>query len=566
MLTRDGQAGSQSFSRPPRVMSDPSLRFLGFAFAGADLLFEVDAEGRIAFAMGAAQRAFGQDVARLTKRPWRELIAADDHFLVEELFNALGEADRRGPIKVMLEPEPGKKLRRFATLSACRLPQLKPNISCVLSFTAGLSPSVRTADGPNGLHTPESFFAAAEALIRDSAESGADLSVQMVNVGGLKAASAKLGETGARAIMARISAAVRAESVGGGAAAQMADERFALVRNTTDGHERLARRIEAAALEGGATVTATAACVKVAPDAPPAPSMRALRFALDSFIKDGPAAAKTGFESVLQQTVAQAGAFTSMVEDRRFSLVYQPVVDLDGWNLHHFEVLARFEKGQSPADTIRMAEELEIIEDFDFAVLERAVRLLKSGVSKDLNLAVNVSARSLMHDDFMSALARVTRTEAALKDRLLFEITESTALDNLETANARIQTLRNHGFAVCLDDFGSGGASLAYLKALSVDIVKIDGQYVRELQATGRDNVVVRHLTELCAELGVATVAEMIETESAAHQLQDMGVQYGQGYFFGRPSPDPIYTRPTSTLRTAPGSARRRAGEVESWG
>jgi EAL domain-containing protein (putative c-di-GMP-specific phosphodiesterase class I) len=269
---------------------------------------------------------------------------------------------------------------------------------------------------------------------------------------------------------------------------------------------------------------------------------------------------------VLEKTVAQAGAFTSMVEDRRFSLVYQPVVDLDDWSLHHFEVLARFEKGQSPAETIRMAEELEIIEDFDFAVLERAVRLLKSGVSKDLNLAVNVSARSVMHDDFMSALARVTKAETALKDRLLFEITESTALENLETANARIQTLRSHGFAVCLDDFGSGGASLAYLRALAVDIVKIDGQYVRELAASGRDNVVVRHLTELCADLGVATVAEMIETETAAAQLKEMGVQFGQGYFFGKPAPDPIYHRPVSTLRPDANQGRaKRAGAMESW-
>lgn len=547
-------------------MSDLSLRFLGFAFAGADLLFELDAQGAVAFAMGATQRAFGQDVSSLTGKPWRELIAAEDHVLVEELFQALGDADRRGPIKIRLEPEPGRKLRRFATLSACRLPQLKPNISCVLSFTVGLAPSVKTPDGPHGLHTPESFFATAEALVRDSAESGSELNVQMVNVGGLKAASAKLGEAGARAIMARISAAVRAESVGGGAAAQMADERFALVRNTTEGHERLTRRIEQAALEGGAKVVATTASMAVAPGAQPAPSMRALRFALDSFIKDGPAAAKTGFDSVLEKTVAQAGAFTSMVEDRRFSLVYQPVVDLDDWSLHHFEVLARFEKGQSPAETIRMAEELEIIEDFDFAVLERAVRLLKSGVSKDLNLAVNVSARSLMHDDFMSALARVTKAETALKDRLLFEITESTALENLETANARIQTLRNHGFAVCLDDFGSGGASLAYLRALAVDIVKIDGQYVRELAASGRDNVVVRHLTDLCADLGVATVAEMIETETTAAQLKEMGVQFGQGYFFGKPAPDPIYHRPVSTLRPDANQGRaKRVGEVESW-
>jgi EAL domain-containing protein (putative c-di-GMP-specific phosphodiesterase class I)/GGDEF domain-containing protein len=548
-------------------MSDSSVRFLGFAFASADLLFELDGEGKVTFAMGAGQKAFGQDVARLSDRSWRELIAESDHGLVAEFFAGLADADRRGPIKVALAPDPGRKLARYGALSACRLPQLKPNISCVLSLTAGLAPAVKAADGLFGLHSRESFFTTVDSLIRDSADAGSDLNVQVVKVEGLHAASVKLGDAGARAIMEHISAAVRAESVGGDSAAQLAGERFALIRHTADQSERLAGRIEQAALAQGAEVRASSASLAVAPGAPPAPSMRALRFALDSFIKDGPAAAKADFDTVLEKTVREAGAFTSMVEDRRFSLVYQPVVDLQTWNLHHFEVLARFEKGQSPADTIRMAEELEIIEDFDFAVLERAVRLLKSGVSRDLNLAVNVSARSLMHDDFMSALARVTKAETALKDRLLFEITESTALDSLETANARIQTLRESGFAVCLDDFGSGGASLSYLRSLSVDIVKIDGQYVRELAGSGRDSVVVRHLTELCSELGVATIGEMVETETAANQLREMNVQYGQGYFFGKPAPDPLYHRPASTQRNSPIAMRaKRVGEVESLG
>jgi EAL domain-containing protein (putative c-di-GMP-specific phosphodiesterase class I)/GGDEF domain-containing protein len=548
-------------------MTDTSVRFLGFAFASADLLFELDGEGRVAFAMGASQKAFGQDVARLTGRSWRELIAESDHALVSELFEGLADADRRGPVKVALTPDPGRRLARYGSLSACRLPQLKPSISCVLSLTAGLAPAVKAADGPYALHSRESFFATVEGLIRDSSDAGADLNVQVVKVDGLKAASAKLGDTGARAIMERISAAVRAESVGGDSAAQLAEERFALVRHSAEGAERLTDRIQRAAASQGAEVTASTASLPVAPGAPPAPSIRALRHALDSFVKEGPAQARSDFDAVLETTVKEAGAFTSMVEDRRFSLVYQPVVELDTWNLHHFEVLARFEKGQSPADTIRMAEELEIIEDFDFAVLERAIRLLKSGVSRDLNLAVNICARSLMNDDFMSALARVTQAETALKDRLLFEITESTALHNLEIANARIQSLRDAGFAICLDDFGSGGASLSYLRALSVDIVKIDGQYVRELAVSGRESIVVRHLTELCSELGVATIGEMIETETAANQLRDMGVQYGQGYFFGKPGPDPLYHRPASTHRSSPAVMRgRRVGEVEAFG
>ena len=194
-------------------MTDSSVRFLGFAFASADLLFELDGEGKVAFAMGASQRAFGQDVTRLSGRSWRELIAESDHELVSEFIEGLADAGRRGPIKVALALDPGRKLARYGALSACRLPQLKPNISCVLSLTAGLAPSVKPADGPHNLHTRESFFATVDSLIRDSAEAGSELNVQVVKVEGLKAASVKLGEAGARAIMEHISAAVRAKKL-----------------------------------------------------------------------------------------------------------------------------------------------------------------------------------------------------------------------------------------------------------------------------------------------------------------------------------------------------------------
>jgi EAL domain-containing protein (putative c-di-GMP-specific phosphodiesterase class I) len=148
---------------------------------------------------------------------------------------------------------------------------------------------------------------------------------------------------------------------------------------------------------------------------------------------------------------------------------------------------------------------------------------------------------------------------ARLKDRLLFEITESAALANLDLADERIQRLRRAGFKVCIDDFGAGAASLSYLRNLTVDIVKIDGQFIKSIGGGGRDAVFVRHLTALCKELKVTTIGEMVETEPVAEVLKNMSVDLGQGFLFGAP----LLEIPDG--RGIPAAARRK-GTTESWG
>ena len=206
-----------------------------------------------------------------------------------------------------------------------------------------------------------------------------------------------------------------------------------------------------------------------------------------------------------------------------------------------------------------MAEELELIESLDFAVVERVVKKIKADRTGRLRLAANVSARSLMRHSFISNLLKLITVDPGLSDQLLFEFTETASITDLDVANTSIQRLRQHGFGVCLDDFNAGAASLSYLRSLSVDFVKIDGQYMREVAESRRDSAVIRHLVKLCDELGVATIAEMIETPDVAEAVSGLGIRYGQGWRFGRPSPEPIYERPN------PPKARRM-GAVESWG
>ena len=140
---------------------------------------------------------------------------------------------------------------------------------------------------------------------------------------------------------------------------------------------------------------------------------------------------------------------------------------------------------------------------------------------------------------FASRLHELLGRHRGLARRLIFEITESTELQDLEAANKVIQSLRDLGHEMCLDDFGAGFASFQYLHGLHVDYVKLDGKYIRPVLDSPRDRVMLKAMVGLCADLRVRTVAEMVETETQAGLLASIGVEFGQGWLFGKPAEAP---------------------------
>lgn len=539
-------------------MPDNAARFLGFAFASADFLFELDPEGRIAFAMGAVKRVTGLEQGDVAGHSWREIVAAADHELVAALIGGLGAADRRGPLRVELAAAGERRLPKYGALSACRLPQLAPNISCVLSLSPVAAGAEAEPSGPHGLFDREGFVVATHQLLDTAQSAGMELNMELVELRGLQKLAA-LPDGEAETVMRRVSSAVRAESFHGEGAARLGEEQFAVLRDRLETPDYMLSRLEKAAQAAGADVEARSASLALEPEKPPLQTMRALRFALDTFIKDGAVSAGSVFQKVLENTVTQAAAFSRVVKEQQFKLVYQPVVELASGDLQHFEALVRLDGDNSPAGAIRMAEELELIQSLDMAVVKRVVAKLTSKGCSRLKLAANVSARSLTQPGFLAPMLKLTEGVDGIADRLIFEITESGALEDLDEANTAIQRIRQRGFAVCLDDFGTGSASISNLRALSVDAVKIDGQYVRDLGQSGRDNTLMKHLAQLCEELGIDSIAEMVETAETAAALKQIGVGSGQGWYFGRPTDEPAYERPTAVRA-------RRMGESESWG
>ena len=541
-------------------MANDTFRFLGFAFAAADLLFEIDGAGAITFAAGAGVQVAGCDNADLLGRGWTELFDAADRPLGEALASGLEDGERRGPTEIRLASG-----ARGGALSLFRLPQNAPNISCALTL---LGPGATTRKlGDGALPDRAQFETATRELLDTARRGGPELELGLIEFAGLNRHRQTLSDADASALDQRVVGALRTEAYAD-LATDLGDQRFALLRRKGDTPEAVARRLSrmlGAALEPSAHVVAVDAGEN------PARMMRALRFALDGFLTDGAAPAAASLSEVLdrtvKRTVAEAGAFGDMVRGNRFRLVYQPVVSLADSSVHHYEALVRFDGDRSPFAMIRMAEELDIIEELDLAVAEQAVARIRADPEGALRLAVNVSGRTIISSRFLENITRIAEP-GDLADRLIFEVTETAAIDDLALARRHIEALQAMTLQVCLDDFGSGAASFAYLQQLPVDVVKIDGSYVRELTSSGRDDAMIRHLVSLCRELNVATVAEMVETTAVEDMLRRAGVDFAQGWLYGQPVTEPKSpAKPTAVAaKAAPPAIARRVGAVEQWG
>ena len=542
-------------------MSIAPQRLLGFAFASADLLIEIAPDGRISLAMGASEALSGSSETDLSGRAWRDFIDVRDRPMLQALFDGLADGRRGGPIVVSLASDGGAE--RAASLSAFCLPANNGAISCVMSRA--------TPKATHDLHDKATFESVAAALFETAKTTGVELELALVEMGGLEGLRKRLSPDAFKAIEQRLSGALRAQSHGGAAAADLGQDRYAVIRQQGESPESLTRRIlKLLNLSSGDGVAPVAAAIAMKSDAQSGQVMRAIRYSLDSFIKDGmpgdaPATLDEAVARSVRRTLTDVSALGEAVSGRSFKLVFQPVVDLKAKNaLHHHEVLVRFGDNASPFPMIRMAEELDLIEPLDLAVVEQTIERLAADTS--LKLAANISGRTITSSDFVTAVKAMLAAKPVVNGRLLFELTESAAIEDMALADRHLQALRDEGVMICLDDFGAGAASLAYLQQLSLDIVKIDGRYIRELQHGGRESTFIRHLVFMCGELGVKTLAEMVETPQAEEAVRKAGVDYAQGWLYGAPTDIPLH--PTSAVSASGAGIRpalRRVGEVESW-
>ena len=232
------------------------------------------------------------------------------------------------------------------------------------------------------------------------------------------------------------------------------------------------------------------------------------------------------------------------VREGQFVLHYQPQVDSDGRRIGA-EALVRWRHPRrgmvSPAEFIPQAELTGQILPIGHWVLETACAQLAAWSSRpemaQLTLAVNVSARQFRHSDFVDQVRAIIENSGANPRRLKLELTESLLLDDVENVIAKMTALKGHGVGFSLDDFGTGYSSLSYLKRLPLDQLKIDQSFVRDVLTDPNDATIARTIVALAQSMGLAVIAEGVETEAQRDFLAASGCHAYQGYLFGRPVP-----------------------------
>lgn len=227
-----------------------------------------------------------------------------------------------------------------------------------------------------------------------------------------------------------------------------------------------------------------------------------------------------------------------------FVLFYQPVVRLADNKVSHYEVLLRLrnEDGSlsTPGDFLEVAERSGLIGPLDLWVVRNSLKKLASmtGDQSEIALAINLSGASIGDAQLLSDLRTMLQASEVDTSRVIFEITETAAVADFAEARAFVETLREWGCVLALDDFGSGFASFYYLKQFPVDCIKIDGAFIRSLPDNRDDQIFVRAMVEIARAYGKKTVAEFVENQAIVKLLEEYGVDYAQGYHIGKPAPE----------------------------
>jgi diguanylate cyclase (GGDEF)-like protein/PAS domain S-box-containing protein len=245
-----------------------------------------------------------------------------------------------------------------------------------------------------------------------------------------------------------------------------------------------------------------------------------------------------------QDRVALETALRSAVALGQLLLHYQPQVDLASGELIGVEALARWNHPElgsvPPGRFIPLAEELGLIDDIGAWVLREACRQMAAWQHDGLSvpcMAVNLSVQQIEHGVLPALVADVLRESGLAARRLELEITESTIMREPEKAIAVLRQLHDQGVKISIDDFGIGHSSLAYVKRLPVDRLKIDQSFVREIGRDANDEAICRTVIELARSLGLDAIAEGVEREEQVEFLRTEGCRFAQGYLFSKPLP-----------------------------
>ena len=528
-------------------------RFVVFALTAADAFLETDHALNIQFATGAMQWLLGRDATVVTSKNELGFVAKDDRRLIKAACKRAARDGRFGPIAVGFQQPDGRIVQ--TEISSTYLPDRggKFYIAARAHPIAHMVNESVSQDHADGAPKPDKnvFAQGVARAAQAAAKSNQDLGLTLFDLEGLENLRDRLTPTAATELMADIQAHLQASSTGGAAIAQVGSEEFGLLHRSGINIVGLERDLDDCAStydpKGERFSIRSTTLDMTGVDLSEGEMAKAIVYVINQFTETRDeftvSDLSDGYKRMLEDTSMRIADLKNLIRHRAFDLYYQPIVTLGGRDLHHYEALVRFQvdgPDTSPYAMIRFSEKVGLIAALDLAICHKAIKTVLAAHQEgmQLSLAVNVSGRSLETPIFLDRLRSLLKECHSIPQALMFEVTESSKIKNLEATNNFLRSLRDLGHRVCLDDFGAGASAFQYLRALAVDYVKIDGSYIREITSNRDAQSFVRSMTNLCHELGMETIAEMIEDEATVDLLHEMGIAFGQGYLFGKPTPE----------------------------
>jgi EAL domain-containing protein (putative c-di-GMP-specific phosphodiesterase class I)/GGDEF domain-containing protein len=556
--------------RPASISEDKLIRLredrarlMAFSFSRAELLIEVDPSAKITYCFGASYSLTGMSTDDLIGLPLINLLADTSHPLIKDIKMALSSGLRLRPQALFLK----LKGNRLAAGSVAGFPLPERQDRFYLSFAnrtdvdeEGLPRALeQREDGQNqrdhatGLLTQDAFTDIASRRLKYAKEHPEQepLRLTMVDFQGFTDLGARLDATEQAAFQRALGALLSSQSQGGDSAVRLSDDKYGVLHDASVDPRDIKAQLEALAKQldpDGAGIEIITSELKIdITNINVVDASRALIYAVTKFTQNQSGDftvtnLNESLKALMKDTVARVTSIRDILASRGFSLVFHPIVDLKTRRIHHQEALSRLPDGSSPFETVTFAEQLGMVTEIDLSICRQVLKHLDAE-PEAYDVAVNISGGSLESELFVNDFEELLRRYPKLRRRLLIEITESATINDLDRASKVIDRLRALEYRVCIDDFGAGAAALHYLRAFKVDIVKLDGIYVKNIQSNDRDRMFVRAILSLCKELGIETTAEMIETEAQATILTSLGVTQGQGFLFYKPN-GRIFKRP----------------------
>ncbi len=575
--TRATQRGAE------RALQDSEERLRAVMDNVVDAILTVDGAGVIEGANPAACRLFGcRSADELVGKPFAALLSgphADEYRAHFAVFASRGSLPIAGVTREVLgRRADGAVFAMDLALSEMRLgtERLLIAVSRDISERKKAESQLRHLaehDPLTGLANRRRFEEELTRQIAISRRSGEAAAVLVLDLDNFKYVNDSLGHKAGDELIRRVAAVIGGRVRETDTLARIGGDEFAvLLRGTDAAGARTAAegvidaiRREPFLLEGQRIRATTSIGIAVIEREPLAAGEVLARADQAMYGAKDAGRDRLGEYSIAERAEIEAGRtwadrVREALEQDRFLLHCQPIVDLRSGETSQYELLLRMRDGGSgelamPGAFLSTAERFGLIQPIDRWVVREAIALVdrQRRAGRDVLVEINLSGKSMEDPELPQLVEAELEATGIDPSLLIFEVTETMAIANLDKARELAEGLTRLGCRFALDDFGVGFASFYYLKHLPISYLKIDGDFIRDLPRSRTDQLVVRALVEISRGLGIRTVGECVENSETLELIREYGVDYAQGWETGRPDePDRVIGPQPATASPSP--------------